>query len=34
VNENLRFTTEAPEEFERRRLPTLDFVIWMVDGII
>ena len=34
VNPNLRFTTEAPEEFERGRLPTLDFVIWMVDGII
>jgi hypothetical protein len=34
VNPNLRFTTEAPEEFARGRLPTLDFVIWMVDGII
>ena len=34
VNKNLSFTTEAPEEFKRNRLPTLDFVIWMVDGII
>ena len=34
VNPNLRFTTEAQEEFERRRSPTLDFVIWMVDGIL
>ena len=34
VNQDLRFTTEAPEDFPQRRLPTLDFVIWMVDGII
>ena len=34
VNQDLRFTTEAPEDFERERLPTLDFVIWMVKGII
>ena len=34
VNGDLRFTTEAPEDFPRCRLPTLDFVIWMVDGII
>ena len=34
VNPNLRFTTEAPEDFPRKRLPTLDFVIWMVDGIL
>ena len=34
VNQNLKFTTEAPEDFPRNRLPTLDFVIWMVDGIL
>ena len=30
----MRFTTEAPEDFTNKRLPTLDFVIWMVDGIL
>ena len=34
VNPDLRFTTEAPEDFKKKRLPTLDFVIWMVDGIL
>jgi hypothetical protein len=34
VNENLKFTTEAPEDFPNRRLPTLDFMIWMIRGII
>ena len=34
VNGNLRFTTEAPEDFPRDRLPTLDFVLWMVDGLL
>jgi hypothetical protein len=34
VNRNLRFTTECPEEFDRNRLPTLDFMLWMVDGIL
>ena len=34
VNGDLRFTTEAPEEFPMKRLPTLDFVLWMVDGIL
>ena len=34
VNDDLKFTTEAPEEFSRKRLPTLDFVIWMVNGIL
>ena len=29
INKDLRFTTEAPEDFPRNRLPTLDFVIWM-----
>ena len=30
----MRFTREAPEDFPKSRLPTLDFVIWMVKGII
>ena len=34
VNPNLRFTTEAPEDFPRDRLPTLDFVLWMINGIL
>ena len=34
VNSDLKFTTEAPEDFPRKRLPTLDFLIWMVLGII
>ena len=34
INPNLKFTTEAPEDYPRDRLPTLDFVLWMVDGIL
>ena len=34
VNKSLKFTTEAPEEFPRNRLPTLDFVLWLVGGIL
>ena len=34
VNSDLRFTTEAPEEFPKNRLPTLDFLLWMVEGIL
>ena len=34
INKDLKFTTEAPEDFDRNRLPTLDFVLWMVDGIL
>ena len=34
VNANLKFTTEAPEDFPRNRLPTLDFAIWMVRGLL
>ena len=34
VNDDLNFTKEAPEEFSRKRLPTLDFVIWMVNVIL
>ena len=32
VNRDLKFTTECPEDFPGQRLPTLDFVLWMVDG--
>ena len=34
INKDLKFTTEAPEDFDNNRLPTLDFMIWMVDGMI
>ena len=34
INEDLRFTTEAPEDFPMNRLPTLDFVLWLVDRIL
>ena len=34
INKDLKFTTEAPEEFDKKRLPTLDFMIWIIDGII
>ena len=34
VNKSLKFTTESPEEFPRDRLPTLDFVLWLVGGIL
>ena len=34
INPNLRFTTEAPEEFPKNRLPTLDFVLWMHEGLL
>ena len=34
VNKRLKFTTECPEDFARNRLPTLDFVLWMVNGIL
>ena len=34
INSNLRFTTEAPEEFPKNRLPTLDFVLWMHEGLL
>jgi hypothetical protein len=32
VNADLRFTTAAPEDFKKKRLTTLDFMIWMVEG--
>ena len=34
VNKDLRFTTEAPEDFPNKRLPTLEFVLWLIDGIM
>ena len=34
INPSLKFTTDAPEDYPRDRLPTLDFVLWMVDGIL
>ena len=34
INSNLKFTTEAPEDFDKNRLPTLDLVLWTVDGIL
>ena len=34
MNKDLRFTTEAPEDFPKKRLPTLDFVLWLIDGIM
>jgi hypothetical protein len=34
VNEDLIFTTEIPEDFPLARLPTLDFLIWLVNGLI
>ena len=34
VNDDLKFTTEAPEDFANNRLPTLDFVLWLIDGIL
>ena len=29
INKDLTFTTETPEHFEKERLPTLDFELWM-----
>ena len=34
INKDLRFTTEAPEEFEKNRLPTLDLRIWLKEGLL
>ena len=34
VCEDLQFTTEAPEDFVQARLPTLDFKLWLVSGMI
>ena len=33
VNKDLKFKTEAPAEFAKKRLPTVDCVIWLVEGI-
>ena len=32
VNDDLKFTTETQETFEKERLPTLDFEIWIEKG--
>ena len=32
INKELTFTTEIPEEFENKRLPTLDFEMWVDRG--
>ena len=34
INKDFKFTTEAPEDFDKKRLPTLDFMIWIIDGIL
>ena len=34
VNMDLQFTVEVPEDFENERLPTLDFALWMEDGLL
>ena len=34
VSQDLQFTTEAPEDFKESKLPTLDFKLWFVSGII
>jgi hypothetical protein len=34
ISEDLQFTTEAPEDFCESKLPTLDFKLWLVSGII
>jgi hypothetical protein len=34
VNADLKFTTAAPEDFTKNRLPIMEFVIWMVAGIL
>ena len=34
INEDLVFTVECAEDFPEKRLPTLDFYLWVVQGII
>ena len=34
ISTDLQFTTEAPEVFNENKLPTLDFKLWLVLGII
>ena len=34
ISQDLQFTVEVPEDFENERLPTLDFSLWMENGII
>ena len=33
-SEDLKVTVEVPEDIEKDRLPTLDFSIWKVDGLL
>ena len=32
INKDLQFTIETQEEFEKERLPTLDFEMWLEEG--
>ena len=34
VSTDLEFTTESPDEFKEKKLPTLDFKLWMIKGMI
>ena len=34
INEDLVFTVECTDDFPEKRLPTLDFYLWVVQGII
>ena len=34
VSSDIEFTTESPEDFKNKKLPTLDFKLWMIGGKI
>ena len=34
INEDLKFTTEVEEDFQDKKLPTLDFSLWLICGLI
>ena len=34
VSTDLEFTTESPEDFKEKKLPTLDFKLWLKEGRI
>ena len=34
ISEDITFTTEVPKDFTDKKLPTLDFVMWMHLGLI
>jgi hypothetical protein len=34
INPDLKFTVECEDDFQERRLPTLDFYLWVVCGVI